>query len=145
MSTRLSAINERAAGSILIAAVTLALLAGGCSKHASAPAAPGASDSGWKLGLTVSPKRPRMVRPASFTVHIADSTGLAIGDAMVTGSLNMTLMDMGKTEVKFEPKGNGDYEASVKSFDMSGPWELAVDAVQGSTKTHRVFQFNVFD
>jgi hypothetical protein len=42
----------------------------------------------------------------------------------------MTLMDMGKTAVKFQSEGNGVYEVTVSSFDMSGPWEIAIDAVQ---------------
>jgi hypothetical protein len=48
----------------------------------------------------------------------------------------MTLMDMGKTELKFEPIGGG-YAASVQSFDMSGQWELTVDAVQGAVQVHK--------
>jgi nitrogen fixation protein FixH len=57
----------------------------------------------------------------------------------------MTLMNMGKTEVTFEPKGHGDYAATLTSFDMSGPWELTVDASQGSIATHKVFQVTIFD
>ncbi len=86
-----------------------------------------------------------MVRPATFTVHILDSAGKPVENAQVTGSLNMMLMDMGKNEVKFESKGNGDYQAVVPSFDMSGPWALTVDAVQGTVRARKIFQVNVFD
>ena len=52
---------------------------------------------------------------------------------------------MGTTQLKFEPKGNGSYEASSKSLDMSGPWSLAVDARQGGTESKQVFDVNIFD
>ncbi len=57
----------------------------------------------------------------------------------------MTLMDMGKTAVKFQSDGNGVYEVMVPSFDMSGPWEIAVDAVQNRMHVHKVFPVTVFD
>jgi nitrogen fixation protein FixH len=57
----------------------------------------------------------------------------------------MTLMNMGKTEVHFQPKGHGDYQATLKSFDMSGPWELTVDASQGPLTARKVFQVVIFD
>ena len=121
----------------------LAALASGCSK--SVPAAPTASNSGWKLDLKVAPDHPRMVRPVTFTVHITDSAGKPVENAQLTGSLNMTLMDMGKTPVKFGPKGNGDYEAIVPSFDMSGPWELTVDATRGTLHADKIFPVTVID
>jgi len=101
--------------------------------------------AGLKLELTVTPDDPRMVRPATFSVHITDSAGKPVENARATGSLNMVLTDMGKIEVHFDPKGNCDYEATVKSFDMSGPWELSVDTVQSTVRAHKVFQFTVLD
>jgi len=86
-----------------------------------------------------------MVRPATFAVHITDSAGRPVENAQVTGSLNMTLMDMGTTTVKFVSKGNGDYEATMPSFDMSGPWELTIEALQGAVRARRVFPVTVFD
>ncbi|HEY4930767.1 MAG TPA: FixH family protein [Terriglobales bacterium] len=71
--------------------------------------------------------------------------GKPVENAQVTGALTMTMMDMGKTAVKFGPKGNGDYQATVPSFDMSGPWDLTVDAAQGPLHSRRVFQVTVFD
>jgi hypothetical protein len=115
----------------------LAALATGCSKPAPTAA--------WTLALRVDPDHLRMVRPATFTVHIADGTGSAVDAVRVTGSLNMTLMNMGKTDVIFEPQGHGDYAANLKGFDMSGPWELTVDASQGAIKAHKVFQVTIFD
>jgi nitrogen fixation protein FixH len=86
-----------------------------------------------------------MVRPATFTLRITDSAGKPVENAQVTGSLNMTLMDMGKTAVKFQSEGNGVYEVTVSSFDMSGPWEIAIDAVQNRMHAHKVFPVTVFD
>ena len=137
-------------GAIVLIAI---LAATGCSKKEPAPAtgqsasapASDTSNSGWKLDLKVTPDHPRMVRPATFSVHIADAAGKPVANAQLTGSLTMALMDMGKTAVKFDSKGNGDYQATVPSFDMSGPWELAVDASQGTLHSHQVFQLTVFD
>lgn len=100
---------------------------------------------GWALILTVAPEHPRMVRPATFILHITDSAGKPIENAQVAGSLNMTLMDMGRAALKFQSKGNGAYEVTVSSFDMSGPWEIAIDAVQNRMHAHKVFPVTVFD
>ena len=86
-----------------------------------------------------------MVRPATFALHITDSAGRPVESARVSGSLNMTVMDMGTTAVKFASKGNGDYDAIVPSFDMFGPWELTIDAMQGAIRARKVFPVTVFD
>jgi nitrogen fixation protein FixH len=143
---------SHAVGAVVLA--VLVLTAAACSKKS--PTAPvtdqdssattaDASTSGWTLALTVVPDHPRMVRPATFAVHIRDSGGKPVEYVQVTGSLNMTLMDMGKTAVKFEPKGAGDYEAKVPSFDMSGPWEVTIDAIHGALHARKVFQITVLD
>ena len=131
----------------VIALAVLILAAFGCSKKSPAPTptASDASSSGWKLELKVAPDHPRMVKPATFSVHITDSAGKPVDNAQVSGSLNMVLMDMGKTAVKFESRGNGDYEGTVPSFDMSGPWQLTVDAAQGAIHARTVFQVTVLD
>jgi hypothetical protein len=132
----------------------LIMLAAGCSRNTTPvpetdqPPHKAASvelTNGWKLSLKVVPDQPRMVHAAIFTLHISDRGGKPVENAEVMGTLNMTLMDMGKTELKFDPKGHGDYEATVKSFDMSGPWEIAFDAAEGTAHAHKVFQFTVFD
>jgi hypothetical protein len=109
-----------------IALAVQVLAAAGCSKESPSAPAPEQSSttvyspSGWKLDLKVAPDHPRMVRRATLAVRITDGLGKPAENAQVTGSLNMALQDMGETGVKFEPKGNGDYEATVPSFDMSG-------------------------
>ena len=98
-----------------------------------------------RLTLVVSPDHPRMTKPITLTVHVASAQSQPVTDANVTGELTMKLMDMGTTKLTFAPKGNGDYEAQVKSVDMSGPWNLAVDAKQGSAEAKQTFDVNVFD
>ena len=101
--------------------------------------------SPWRMELKISPDHPSMTKPITFQLHIADQRGQPVNDAQVSGSLTMKLMDMGTTPLKFSPKGNGDYETSMKSVDMSGPWGLAVDAAQGSTHAKQNFDVTVFD
>ena len=86
-----------------------------------------------------------MVKPMTFTLHITDDQAQPINAAEVNGALTMKLMDMGTTQLKFAPKGNGDYEAAMKSMDMSGPWNLAVDASQGTVHAKKSFEFTVYD
>ena len=125
----------------------------GCTQKVSAPekqqqAAPSPASSEtspWHMDLKVSPDHPRMVKPMTFTLHIADEHAQPVNGAEVNGALTMKLMDMGTTQLKFAPKGNGDYEASMKSMDMSGPWNLAVDASQGPVRAKKSFEFTVYD
>jgi len=86
-----------------------------------------------------------MVKPMTFTVHITDEHAQPVNDAQVNGALTMKSMDMGTTRIKFAPKGNGNYEASMKSMDMSGAWNLAVDASQGTVHAKKTFEFTVYD
>lgn len=86
-----------------------------------------------------------MVKPVSFTVHLLDGRGRAVDNAEVRGSLVMKTMDMGRTELQFAPKGNGDYEAILKEMEMSGPWELAVHASQGSFHAQKTFELVIYD
>ena len=97
------------------------------------------------MDLKVSPDHPRMVKPLAFTLHITDGHAQPVNDAEVNGALRMKEMDMGTTQLKFVPKGNGDYEAAMKSMDMSGPWNLAVDASQGPVHATKSFEFTVYD
>lgn len=86
-----------------------------------------------------------MAKPLTFTLHIADEHGQPVNAAEVNGVLTMKSMDMGATQVKFAPKGNGDYEGSLKDMDMSGTWSLAVEAAQGSTHVKQSFEVMVND
>lgn len=97
------------------------------------------------MDLKVSPDHPRMVRPLTFTLHITDEHAQPVTGAEVNGALTMKEMNMGTTQIKFAPTGNGDYEAAMKSMDMSGPWNLAVDASQGPIHAKKSFGFTVYD
>ena len=141
---------RRLACAVLTLSLAFAL---GCSQKASVPekqqqAAPSpvlGEASPWHMDLKVSPDHPRMVKPMTFTLHIADDHAQPVNAAKVNGALTMKLMDMGTTQVKFVSKGNGDYEAAMKSMDMSGPWNLAVDASQGPVHAKKSFEFTVYD
>jgi nitrogen fixation protein FixH len=99
----------------------------------------------WQMDLKISPDHPRMVRPLTFMLHITDEQGKPVNDAAVSGAITMKEMDMGTTQLKFTPMGNGEYEASMKSMDMSGTWNLAVEAAGGTVHTKKSFEFTVSD
>ena len=125
---------------LFISAFIFALaLMPGCSRKAAGPAA------SLHLDLAVSPERPSMNKPMTFQVHVSGPDGQPVSDAEVNGALTMKLMDMGATQLKFAPKGNGAYEASVKSLDMSGPWSMAVKARRGDATAKQSFDVNIFD
>ena len=105
----------------------------------------GAESAALKLNLTVVPDHPSMTKPIVFQVHVTNAQGQPVNDAKLSAALTMKLMDMGATQLTFTPKGSGDYEASVKSTDMSGPWNLAVNAAEGGATVKQNFEVNVFD
>jgi YtkA-like len=127
----------------------------GCGKKASeqpvaqsqAAEFPGSGDSAsrWRMELKISPDHPSMTKPITFAIHVADERGQPVNDAQVSGALTMKVMDMGTTTLKFAPKGSGNYEASMKSVDMSGPWNLAVGVVEGNVHAKKNFDVTVFD
>jgi nitrogen fixation protein FixH len=97
------------------------------------------------LEMTVSPERPSLNKPVTFQVQVTGGDGQPVNDAEVNGALTMKVMDMGATHLRFTPKGNGEYEASVTSLDMSGPWGLTVTAKHGGATAKQNFDVNVFD
>lgn len=98
-----------------------------------------------QMTLKIAPDHPIMTKPMTLTLHITDDHGQPVNDATVNGALTMKLMDMGTTKVAFSPKGNGDYEASMKGVDMSGPWGLAIDVAQGTTHAKKDFDVTISD
>jgi hypothetical protein len=86
-----------------------------------------------------------MTKPITFQVHVTGANGQPATDAEVNGALTMKIMDMGTIHLKFVSKGNGDYQASVKSLDMSGPWGVVITARQGDANAKQSFDVNVFD
>ncbi|MGC2112000.1 MAG: FixH family protein [Candidatus Korobacteraceae bacterium] len=137
---------------LMSTAVAVSVMAmAGCNQKAGerqspqTAASPADATSPWRIELKISPDHPSMTKPMSFSVHISDEHGQPVNDAQVTGALTMKLMDMGTMKVNFAPKGSGEYQAQVKSADMSGPWNLAVDAAQGSTHVKKDFEVVVGD
>ncbi len=86
-----------------------------------------------------------MIKPVTVTVHITDEHGQPINAAVVNGAVTMKEMDMGTTRLKFAPQGTGDYEAALKSLDMAGAWNLAVDASAGPIHSKKNFELKVYD
>jgi len=123
-----------------VALCFLLLSPAGCRRHAPPP-----KTTPWKLQLNIRPDNPRMTKPITFIVHIDDALGHAVTNAKVNGTLTMRSMEMEKTALKFGVKGNGDYGAWVKDMDMSGQWNLAIDAVQGNTHETKDFEVNVLE
>ena len=98
-----------------------------------------------QMTLKIVPDHPSMTKPLTFTLHITDDHGLPVNDATVNAALTMKLMDMGTTKLAFSPKGNGDYEASAKGVDMSGPWNLAIGVAQGRAHAQKDFEVTISD
>lgn len=139
---------------ILFMAIVLIVVGmmAGCSQKNSQPPAQSAVASNsadtagpWRLELKISPDHPSMIKPMTLALHITDEQGQPVNDAKVSGALSMKLMDMGVLPVTFVPQGSGNYAAAMKSVDMSGPWNLTVDATQGGTHMKKNFDVNVFD
>jgi nitrogen fixation protein FixH len=121
----------------LVMITVLALIIAGCHKQNSEPAAHASANnpatSSWKLALAMVPDPPLSDRPIIFHLRVTDMAGKPITGAHVTAALIMPLMDMGKNEVAFIDKGEGNYEGPGK-FNMAGPWNVLVTAsVQGKS------------
>ncbi len=138
---------------LLLISAQLVLVSAGCrakpvSEAPSQPAVTSASKepaSPWKIDLQVMPDHPRMVKPVTFTVHIVDGAGKTVDNAQVKGTLTMKVMDMGKNEITLEPRGNGNYEGTLKEMDMSGPWDFAIDASQGGFHALKKFEVVIYE
>ena len=136
-----------------LALIGTLILVAGCTQKRSTPGeqrqaaiSPAAVDAGpWRLELKVSPEHPSMAKPMTFTLHISNDHARPVTSAEVNATLTMKTMDMGTTQLQFAAKGDGDYEATKKDMDMSGPWSLAVDAVQGSIHVKQNFEVMVND
>lgn len=61
--------------------------------------------------------------PTTLTLHLMDSEGMPIEQALVESSVTMTNMDMGVLRGNVVSTGNGVYRARL-SFSMSGPWAI---------------------
>lgn len=126
-------------GTILLGASLIAVgLLLSCRSSAAPP-------SPLQMTLKIAPDHPSMTKPMTFTLHVTDDHGQPVNDATVNGALTMKVMDMGTTKLTFSSEGNGDYEASLKGVDMSGPWSLAIDVSQGSAHAKKDFEVTISD
>ncbi len=125
--------------SLVCTLIAVTLLSFACSRKVGGAAGP------LHLDLAVSPDHPSMTKPITFQVHVGGANGQPVNDAEVNGALTMKIMDMGTTQLKFTSKGSGNYEAQVKSLDMSGPWGVVITAKQGDATAKQSFDVNVFD
>lgn len=65
---------------------------------------------------------------AGFTIvklHLTDTQGLAIEDAMVFSSANMTNMNMTTKQSGVRYLGQGNYAAQLQLY-MAGPWAITI-------------------
>lgn len=122
--------------------LTLLLLAACHQQPASKPAAQPAANANWKMALTTVPDPPLNEKPTVFRLHLTDETGRPISGAQVKAALDMLTMDMGKNEITFADKGDGNYEGTGK-FTMAGPWNVVVTAEQGYTIAQQKFSMGV--
>ncbi len=127
-----------------VAPVTLALvLLVACNPNKSQPPKPKeAKPIPWKMNLQTQPPEPQTNKDVTFRLTMADPQGKAISGAEVNGALVMSLMDMGKNEVKFSDKGNGVYEG-VGKLDMAGPWDVVVTAKVAGVEGQKTFPLTV--
>lgn len=95
------------------------------------------------ITLAIAPEHPRMIKPTTFTLHVTDPAGKISQGLAITGHLTMRDMNMGETQITLVPKGGGDYQASVKEMDMSGPWTLTVKASSEEGRMQKSFDFVV--
>jgi nitrogen fixation protein FixH len=125
--------------SLVCILIAIAFLSPSCGRKADGAAGP------LHLQLAVSPDHPSMTKPIMFRVHVTGANGEPVTNADVSGALTMKIMDMGTTQLKFTPKGGGEYETSSKSLDMSGPWGLVITAKEGVATAKQSFDVNVSD
>jgi nitrogen fixation protein FixH len=108
------------------------------SPQGEATAAAKATQSALQLTLATEPSAPLDGKDVILKVHVSDAVGKAVADAQLHGTLTMTTMDMGKNELNFTAKGNGDYEATTQP-SMAGPWDLKITAKRGADTVEKTF------
>ena len=87
---------------------------------------------------------PAPLKPGNgvLDVYVADASGQAVDDAVLTYSINMTNMNMGNSVTKPGLVGPGHYSKPVR-FSMAGPWRLTVTIVRGGQTNTVAFDFTV--
>jgi len=63
----------------------------------------------------------------TLELHLTDTEGLPIEQAKVLPNARMTNMSMVTNQIHIESLGHGIYLAQLQ-LDMSGPWEISIEA-----------------
>ncbi|MEO7718926.1 MAG: FixH family protein [Capsulimonas sp.] len=107
------------------------------------PAAPAAVTIA-KISAAIAPAPPKARQKNLMTVTLTDRGGASVQGAVVTGSVAMTSMDMGTSQIAFTDRGDGTYTAQP-SFSMAGPWRVTVYAVvsKGGKPVIKTFTYGV--
>ncbi len=85
-----------------------------------------ATDTGYRVEISVSPERPS-VGPADITVRLSDGSGAAVKGATVEVEGNMSHAGMVPVLADAREVAPGRYEADLR-FTMAGDWVILVRA-----------------
>lgn len=77
------------------------------------------------LRTEIAPFPPRMLAPATLTIHVSDHSGQPVNKAKVTASLSMPDMMCGRIEVNISEAEPGVYTGEAVPL-MAGTWEALV-------------------
>ena len=104
--------------------------------------AAGADASDWKITVNTDTKTLKSGKNA-LDVTILDANGKPVTGAKVTGTVEMTSMDMGTTHPKAQEKKDGHYSVPVE-FSMKGPWRVTLTVTPPRQKLFtKSFDFSV--
>jgi len=87
------------------------------------------------------PAHPRQLDPTGLEVHLTDASGKPVSGAIITASLTMPTMDMGRNQVALSGAG-GAYKGAGR-FTMSGSWLVTITARQGGDTLRQSFPVDV--
>ncbi|MDR3764070.1 MAG: FixH family protein [Acidobacteriota bacterium] len=83
----------------------------------------------FRMTMTTDPQWPKANGSFILKVHVVDAAGEPATGVNLKGSLSMNGMSQ-TTEVTFDERGNGDYEAPV-TLEMPGVWDASLTASKG--------------
>ncbi len=99
-------------------------------------------DTGLKVTLNTPPDSVKMGKN-TLDISILDPSGKSVTGAKVTGTVEMTSMDMGVTKPKARETKDGHYLTPVV-FSMKGPWRVTLTVTPPKQKPFtKSFEFNV--
>ena len=111
---------------LAVLALDVLVLAAGCGARPEAAASGGVATE-----LTVFPKSPAALRPATLRLRFTDDRGRAVTPDVLEAEVQMAGMVHGAERLAFRSVGEGRYEAA-HVFSMDGTWEIQVRATIGA-------------